>query len=273
MVRSSYSTGFRAPSIPEMNGGSESWGTDPTLNTNRWQSTAKFRYLDAKDLQPEKSESKNIGIILEPIKNFSIGIDAWAIERKNQVYTPNIINDRDKVIQVIPETAALPTIYVFKNINLGYTKIEGVDIDFKARMSMKEYGRLNFTSVWTNTTKYQTSDSSGQHDWVDKYGYARWKGVSSLGWTQGPWYVSMVGNYRGGYAAFAQNAAENIRIDSFTTLDVFASYSGIKNLRIAGGMKNITGKKPPFDLTSGIGQVWEDDSHGRQIYVNVNYKF
>lgn len=273
MLRGSYSTGFRAPSIPEMNGGSESWGSDPTLNTNRWQSTAKFRYLDAKDLQPEKSESKNIGIILEPVKNVSVGIDAWAIERKNQVYTPNIINDRDKVIQVIPETAALPTIYVFKNINLGFTKIEGVDIDFKARMSLKEYGRLNFSSVWTNTTKYQTSDSSGEHDWLDSYGYARWKGVTSLAWTQGPWYASMTGNYRGGYGAFAQNAAGNIRIESFTTFDLFASYSGVKNLRIAAGMKNITGKKPPFDLSSGIGQVWEDDSHGRQIYANVNYKF
>lgn len=273
MLRGSYSTGFRAPSIPEMNGGSESWGSDPTLNSQRWQTTAKFRYLDAKDLQPEKSESKNIGIILEPVKNLSVGIDAWSIERKNQVYTPNIINDKDKLIATIAETATLPTIYVFKNINLGFTKIEGIDIDFKARMSLAEYGRLNFSSVWTNTTKYQTSDSSGEHDWLDTYGYARWKGVSTLGWTQGPWYASMTGNYRGGYGAFAQNAAGNIRIESFTTFDLFASYSGVKNLRIAAGMKNIMGKKPPFDLSSGIGQVWEDDSHGRQIYANVNYKF
>lgn len=273
MLRSSYSTGFRAPSIPEMNGGSESWGSDPTLNTNRWQSTAKFRYLDAKDLQPEKSESMNLGLIVEPVKDFSVGIDAWSVKRKNQVYTPNIFTDRDKLIRTIPETATLPTIYVFKNINLGHTQIDGVDVDLKARMSLKEYGQLMLSSVWTTITKHETVDSAGQRNWVDSYGYARWKSVSSLGWKQASWMTSIAANYRGGYQAFAQNAAGDIRIDAFTTMDLYVAYSGLKNLRIAAGIKNLAGKKPPFDLSSGLGQVWEDDSHGRQVYANVNYKF
>lgn len=273
MLRSSYSTGFRAPSIPEMNGGSESWGSDPTLNTNRWQSTAKFRYLNAQDLQPEKSESMNLGVILEPVKNWSVGVDAWSILRKNQVYTPNIMTDRDKLIQTIPETATLPTIYVFKNINLGYTKIEGVDIDVKARMSLNSWGALQLSSVWTNTLRYETSDSAGLRDWLDSYGYARWKGVSSLGWKQGAWFASLTHNYRDSYQAFAQNAAQTMRIKAYSTADLYLAYTGWNKLKLAAGIKNIEGKAPPFDLSSGLGQVWEDDAHGRQIFANVHYQF
>jgi iron complex outermembrane receptor protein len=193
--------------------------------------------------------------------------------RKNQVYTPNIVNDRDKLIATIAETAALPTIYVFKNINLGHTKICGVDVDLKARMSLQQYGKLNLSSIWSATTSYETADATGTRQWVGSYGYARWKGVTTLAWTGGPWYAGLTGNYRGSYRAFAQNAAGTIDIGAYSTLDLAVTYSGISKARIGGGIKNLAGKTPPFDLSSGIGQVWEDDASGRQIYANISYKF
>ena len=69
------------------------------------------------------------------------------------------------------------------------------------------------------------------------------------------------------------------RVKSHTTYDLSASYTGIKNLTLTGGIKNLFDTDPPFtahNLDFAAGAGWDPrvaDPRGRAFTFRVNYKF
>jgi iron complex outermembrane receptor protein len=58
------------------------------------------------------------------------------------------------------------------------------------------------------------------------------------------------------------------------------AYSGIKNLTLTGGIRNLFNTDPPFatnyDSIGGTGSSWEPratDPRGRSFTLNIQYKF
>lgn len=260
MARASYGTGFRAPSIPEMHAGTEYW-----IDAN-----TKVRYLDAPDLQPEKSTNTNVGIVVEPIKGLTAGLDLWRVRRNNQIYWPSYYTDEP--IDIVQENGV--DIYEFRNINRGNTTVRGADLDINARISMGEWGRLSLSSISTYIAKHTLVTPAGTQQLAGQWDSPRLKSVTSVSWEQGPWLGSVAANYRDGYHAYFQNAANSIDVPSFTTFDLYAAYSGIKDLRIGAGVRNLLGTTPPFELNyAGTGSYYQDNPNGRQVYLHLNYRF
>jgi iron complex outermembrane receptor protein len=101
-VRSSYSTGFRAPTLsdmflPNFLGNTAAPHNDPIRCPNSTpiggfvngslECDAQFqnRLGGNRNLTPEKSRNWTLGVIFEPVAGASIGADYWSIRRRNSI--------------------------------------------------------------------------------------------------------------------------------------------------------------------------------------------
>ena len=72
----------------------------------------------------------------------------------------------------------------------------------------------------------------------------------------------------------------NPRVDSYTLYHLNATYTGIPNLSITAGVRNLFDRDPPFsaayDSNTGAGSSWEPrvaDPRGRSYTLLVEYRF
>ena len=81
LMRASYSTGFRAPSLYELNASNVFTNTSSVTDRVTGKKSQFMRLAGGnKDLKPETSKNLTLGLVLEPAKNLSFGIDYWSIE-------------------------------------------------------------------------------------------------------------------------------------------------------------------------------------------------
>ena len=83
-VRGSVSTGFRAPSLAEeyySNVNESPASVSGLLAAN----SAAAKLIGAQPLKPEESTNYNIGLVLTPVKNLNVTIDAYQIDIRNRI--------------------------------------------------------------------------------------------------------------------------------------------------------------------------------------------
>ncbi|MBL8510553.1 MAG: TonB-dependent receptor [Betaproteobacteria bacterium] len=102
LVRGSYNTGFRAPTLPDIllpryNSNTADTHNDPircpkgnpigNFVDDGLECEAQFPNIlgGGVNLQPEKSKQGTLGVVLEPAKGISLSIDGWFIERRNSI--------------------------------------------------------------------------------------------------------------------------------------------------------------------------------------------
>jgi iron complex outermembrane recepter protein len=92
-LRATYAEGFRAPSSAENGkGGLAAFSTaaDPircALGVTSACSPGAIAIITSPNpaLKPEKSKSYTLGLIFDPLPNTSVSLDAWEINRKNEI--------------------------------------------------------------------------------------------------------------------------------------------------------------------------------------------
>jgi iron complex outermembrane receptor protein len=68
-------------------------------------------------------------------------------------------------------------------------------------------------------------------------------------------------------------------VASFTTFGLFATYTGIQNLTLTAGVRNLADHSPPFshhDVDDVVGAGWDPrvgDPYGRTLALSVRYDF
>ena len=183
LLRGSYTTGFRAPSLYELNaaqtyGNSSGGQNDPgqtTINSagkcvvNPGVSHAQacnnqFEELAGGNnaLKPEKSKNATLGLVLEPFTDFTAEFDFYHISFTNQI---SVLSDTDLFDPA--QYAAFSKYYhrnatgdlsvdgsqcpgarcgyvSTQNQNLGGEKTDGVDIALGYRANAGRFGKLNF---------------------------------------------------------------------------------------------------------------------------------
>jgi iron complex outermembrane receptor protein len=313
LLRTSYSTGFRAPSLYELNatpaytntgtlddpvncpGGNPIAGKSRALNCD-----VQFQRLTGGNisLQPEKSKSLTVGIVLEPTSDLSIGADFWWIRLKNQ-------------IAALSETTVLGenfqdfTQYVHRNAggdlsidgfscpgsdcgyldlrqqNLGGLNTNGVDLSVVLRQSLGGLGRLTLGLNSTYVTQYEYQDYVNG-PWNQNVGIYvgtgpifRWQHSATAVWNLGSWTMGLNGHYKSGYVD--QDPVDNPRVSQYATADAYVSWSGYKGLNLTVGVKNLTDRDPPYSNQGEVFQANYDprfaDPTGRTYYVRASYKF
>jgi iron complex outermembrane receptor protein len=221
MVRATASTGFRAPTLPEL------YGTPQvrTPSTNRWDDpllcpsatpsvantgsvTKDPKYaglnLDPAtvcnttlttltganpNLDPEKSKTFTAGIVIEPVKNAMVSFDFWDIRMKGtiaQQTEDTIFSDPAKYqnLFVRQPDGRLDYIVVTRQ-NMGGLHTQGIDTSFNYSIPTASMGKFGIALDGTYVRKYEGQNDAGG-PWQDSVGQP---GALATGSTSANTYV------------------------------------------------------------------------------------
>ena len=215
LLRTSYGTGFRAPSLPELFQpsfvGSTGGAYDDPL---RCPATGSPRDCNAQfnsqqggnpALKPEKSKNFTAGFVLEPMTGFSFGVDYYNIKIDDVIGIPaeepiftNIptAEAAGLIVRYAPgspgcpnPTPALPcpiNYGIQTLVNLTQLKTEGLDVNAAYRMRPFAWGRLSATFNGTYLMKWdQQSVGEPTQHLVGRYAGGVAATVNGLGATGG----------------------------------------------------------------------------------------
>jgi iron complex outermembrane receptor protein len=305
LIRSSYGTGFRPPTLTDL-------FTSPSLATTRLRSRTDparcpvtrlpsdcdtfFPALFGgnQDLEPETSEQFNVGLVWAPFSSVSLGVDYWKIDKKGAIGAlaeDTLFNNFGRFertdVHRGPVDAAFPALpgpvqFVFLGTqNLGDMHTSGIDafVAFRGRTPVGDFGfSLDGTYVaqWQQQLDGVNFVSAVGRNLIGPI--PRWRHYATLSWNRGPWGATLAQTFSSGYTDANLNAARAQRqVAAYDVWDVRGTYAGLENTTLALGIKNLFDRDPPFSNQTALGQVMYDpryaDPRGRVLYAALTFAF
>jgi iron complex outermembrane receptor protein len=265
--------------------------------------------LSNPDLKPETGHVWTTGLVLQVPgqENLSFTADYWNYDIKN-VITPLDVNYSSQqclatgsdtfcgLIHRFTTGNNQGTLEVFDQptVNLGELKTDGVDYDVNYKLSNTPIGSFRFDVAATWLDKYLSipiegatpQEVAGTFD--RQFGnYAKWRGLTSVGWNLGPFDGLIQGQYIGHeviHNPATQNAAvfgtpqadENIGSVIYVHLTLGYTVKPT-NTKIMVGVQNLLDKQPPLiPLNTSLNadtDVSTYDTLGRRWFVSFLQKF
>ncbi|MSU49443.1 MAG: TonB-dependent receptor [Opitutus sp.] len=306
-LRSSYSKGFREPSLYEL--------YSSPINALLPIQDPRDGFIEPEQpvtlrgnrrLQPEKTDYFNAGLVWSPtipkLKGLSLGVDHWEINRDGTVEA-NLQSTVNRAFGLAPGglqpgesvtfspsgfISAVNSVF----LNVGRTRVWGWDFSGGYQLPTDTLGRWELTTVWTQTTRYDRasvagaplrsvlgSDSTGSGE----DGYLEWKGRVNLSWAYKGFNVYVSGTYTDGFTD-ADTTGKAFEVDdSFIVLGQVAysfRNSGnrfLRDARVTVGVRNLFDRDPPKAIGSGGNSTGYPGSlytsENRFWYVSVSRKF
>lgn len=311
LLRGSMGSGFRAPTLldlwqPIVLGTSEQFN-DPFFNDTDHIGIQVNSFTGGNEsLKPEKSKQATIGIVLSPAKDFTVSADYFNIKVRDLIAQESAQAVVARNLAGDPAYADLvrrnPTSNEIENItqllrNVGDAKVSGIDIDAAWRLPLAA-GRVDFNLSGTYMIKFDSTTPSGSLSRkvgtiVEPDGATpvlssnnssqdgvvlRWKHYLAATYSTGPWAVTLAQNFYKTYRDANDLNDRPHRVPSQSIYDMNVAWTGVKNLKLALGVKNLFDRDPPvFIPTSNQFQAGYDvtmyDPRARFIYVTAGYKF
>jgi iron complex outermembrane receptor protein len=252
LFRGSYGTGFKAPTVPQLNAAAQSFGVtgnayscnaDPRLQAQADRLGAEcpaggtniqFDQIAGgnQDLKPEESKQWTLGMRWEPTAQFGIGADLWEVKIDNsigQIDEATVFGDPDKYPQgfttfIEPSTGLNLLAYFGSNVNLGKSETMGIDFDITYRQPFTGGNfRTTFFGTYIFRNRYEVVPGQGYIDDLGKFTdgtltfpfKAKW--VNTL--EMGNWEHTLAINYLTGYDDDRDNAVLDVAADEFVTLE------------------------------------------------------
>ncbi len=312
MMRGSYSTGFRAPSLYDINaapyytntpqvddpincpGGTPIAGKPASANC---QIQAQALYGGNTSLQPETSKNMTLGFVFEPAKDLSLGVDFWMIKLDHAIGSIDAntvfsnpgtfasLFHRNPGGNLSTDGSECPNPltcgYVdLRTQNLGGLNTRGIDFSGNYRLRAGTAGdfRFNLQSTYVNQYEYQDYTDGPWNQNVGIYSGTgpvfRWQHNLSVNWTKGEFGAGVTAHYKSGYIDQYGLPDE---VASYTTFDVFGSYAVNKSFSMTAGIRNIADRAPPLSYQTTVFQAGYDprytDPTGRAYYLRGTFNF
>jgi iron complex outermembrane recepter protein len=316
LFRSSYSQGFHAPDFDPLYGGTSvsqfnSDINDPVLcpggkPTDTARTGCGIRpEIDTSsnpNLKPEKSKQVSFGIVVSPVSWMSASLDFWRIDLTDRIAALSgqalIANYQQFSQYVIRDPVTKEILKVEAPFqNQAGDQTQGVDINVNLNFKT-DLGDVRASLDGTYVDKYRTRFSKSD-PWVERVGqfgdttygfdlHVRWKHTLSGTWSSGPISATLSQNFTAGYldevdgygsGVILQDKGFQKRVKSYTTYNASVSWTGIKDLTLTAGIKNLLDEKPPFSLhnvDNVAGAGWDarvGDARGRAFTLRATYKF
>ncbi len=296
LMRASYGTGFRAPSVSELFrpvrvGITPSFVRDPVSGEVGQLPIDRF---SNPDLQPEKSKQFSIGVVFEPSRNWNGSVDFWSI-RKTDIISeigeetifnnPTYYNNQAIVSRF---SDGFVNVITVKKENRGKLNTAGLDVAARWRGDNGPYGRFGAGLIGTVVTEYQFATDprsplvDGLGRFRDDKAVQRWRHKLNFDWDRGPVGLTLSNTYLSSYRdqnveGLAAPEWNNRTVDAYSLWDLSGSYRFSQNLRLRGGVLNVLNTDPPFTNQSRYFQVtWDStygDPRGRSYYASLTYSF
>jgi iron complex outermembrane receptor protein len=337
LVRGSFSTGFRAPTLYDINA-AESYGTPGTVDDplhshliqnpdNPTDPTDKVCEANTgyakvavcsiqpevlnggnKNLKPEKSKNATLGIVLEPIKGFTFGVDWFRVSYTNQITSIPVSTLTDRGLYTnftqyyhrnslgVPADAAAGNGLLStdgsacpgtecgyidtRTQNLGGYITDGLDISSTYKLNLGSAGNLDlsYSGTWMHKAAIQNFIGDSYHTQVGVYFDAqpvfRWQHAVDAMWNIKPFTVGVAAHYKSGYL----DADQRNKVKAYSTMDAFLGWSqGAKGFSATFGVRNLFDREPPFSTQTDVFQANYDprftDPVGRTFYGRLGYSF
>ena len=251
------------------------------------------------DLIPEEADQLSLGVVFAPSERFNLSLDWWEIERTNTIrsgfsltqmganydaYSSSYIRDAAGTIIAIDQRA----------INSGGTLSRGIELDANLLGELAG-GRwqINLNGSYLDTFKVKDFANRPYGDnLVGKYERyfnlpLQWKHTLSFGWSKGDWTHTLTQVYRDGYEDWVPGGIANgytpsqwdPDVEEYITYNYGVSWTGMENLKIGFGVRNLLNTDPPFSvryLDDGDGAGWEArvaDPRGRSFNLILEARF
>jgi iron complex outermembrane receptor protein len=289
-VRATYSEGFRAPGPAESGDSSNAAYTtfrDPVrcvvTSDPRDCGGASTVVLSTGNtaIKPETSKSVTFGVIFEPAAGTSIAVDAYRIERRDEILGadanailqnpgayPGAAVVRDEPDTEHPNLPGRVLAVSAPYLNGPQTRTSGIDLDMAQRFNLGASGRLTANLIVTYVKSFlRTLPNGTASEYVGTHGPTalsgnggtpRTRATFRLSWDQGPATLTGITNYVSGMRGIESTGGECLnpdnyhnpeecRIPSFTTFDLTGSYKVSRQLEIYGAIRNVFDRLPPYD--------------------------
>ena len=314
LFRGSYNTGFRVPTFNQLfNGVSESPTSGATIvdparcaarvvsATPGCESILPTTLFGGKsDLGPEKAKQYTVGFVLAPTSQFSFNVDWWQIKRTGTIQAlpvATLITNYDLFVDRFIRNAAGNIAQIDTRwINAGESITKGIEVGakFNSKLGAGKFSAgIDGTYLTEKKSRLLTNApfSASEIAVFNRAGDLglRWKHAASMTYSQGSWSGTFSQAYRSAYKdAVLPGVANgsvsppnlNPTVESYALYNVSTTYTGIKNLSLTFGIKNLFDKDPPFsaayDTNTGAGSSWEPrvaDPRGRSFTFLVSYNF
>jgi iron complex outermembrane receptor protein len=301
-VRGSAASGFRAPSLVESD------KTDfPSFNYLEFDRKRCGQFnvdcggypisgvLRANpNLQPEKSRSYTLGLVLEPRVGTTLAMDYWQVERRNEISRMDfdtILRNEDggdpmyagRVTRMPGDTVpGRVTSVEMQFVNLGRTQTRGVDLDLDHSQTFDGRGRLRIHTNFTYLDRFRSQGAEGS-SWTVYTGYMnnpRVRGSLTAEWVADGWNAGTTVNYLSGMRSYYAGHTCDMRayigvcgVPEYKTLDLFGGWRLSRNVRLYGSLRNALNTRMPFAPTEPTGNRYWYSPTGPLLRVGAQYTF
>ncbi len=313
LFRGAHSTGFRVPSFNQLfNGLTETAYTGTDLadprdcpdgivdNTNPLCEPITPVILTGGklDLGPEESDQNSLGIFWAPTDTLTFNVDWWEIVINGTIQTPSrteLIENYDLFQDNFIRNPAGDLVALDQRfINAGERNTSGVEVGavWTGNYGDARWG-INFNGSYLIEDKKKLLDTAEFGDnLVGTHSRGniplRWKHTLGFIYSIGDWQHTFTQIFRDGYEDEVppgiQSGAAVVpgfdpEVESYTIYNYSASYSGIENLVVTAGIKNLFDTDPPFtahqnDFSPGAAfDPRVADPRGRAYTLLAEYTF
>jgi iron complex outermembrane receptor protein len=291
LLRGSASTGFRAPTLYELNASTGFTNTgsydnpincpggvpvDPDTAGANCGAQYQAYFGGNKDLKPEKSRSYTLGLVFEPIPGANASIDFWAIRVNDLIGSipqdtlfsdyanfqqyfhflqpGNILPQSTRACQDGPTSPTCGYVDV-RTQNLGAVKTQGIDLGLQYQLATS-MGRLGFEMQSTFVGKYEYQD----------YKDGPWNKNVGIFSGSGPvfkWQHNLAASWSrdgwgAGLAVHYKTGYEDMNpgntVKAYATADAYVSFAPTKGSSLVVGVRNLTDRDPPFSNQTSLFQ-------------------
>ncbi len=246
LIRGSYSTGFRAPSLVQSSTGSLTFSQE-IRDTARFNVTGSPEDESSSvqilaggnpNLDSEDSENLSAGIVLTPpmLPGLTVSADVFRIEIDRSVASldPQFIVDNEGdfpgLVERAPASASdqalgIPGTLLLVNTsfqNLGFIKVEGIDgaLEYVSPQTPIGSFSLRLNAAYIDSFEQQASAAEPVRELVDTFARPEFRGRAQAGWRIGGFEAITTFNYTDSYEDIT---ADRI-VDYNTTVDVLLEY-------------------------------------------------
>jgi iron complex outermembrane receptor protein len=291
-VRGAASRGFRAPSLSENSASTNiSYGSvvdpfDPDVPGSRQNPT--FFTVGNSDLDPERTHSYNLGIVLTPWQDSSLSVDWYRIELDNLIGTDNTttIVQNNRPADVVRDSRGKLVAVYNRYQNLSELTTSGIDVELRQRWQTQNIGEFGVTAVYTHVHDYRRPQTTGGPlvDYAGtnlgaSFSLPANKATTTVEWNIASVRTALTWYHTGGYDQKASTAATAVqsRVDAYEQFDLYAGWtSASDNLTVYTKIENLFDEQPPYDASfPGIRAPYDFtqyDLRGRAFLIGLDYR-
>ncbi len=308
LFRGSYSTGFRVPTFKQQfdpafeSAYSGADLVDPTNGAAIPANSLNIINGGKADLQPEEADMLSYGVVISPIKNITLGVDWWSVDRDGTIQSlasASVLLANHTLFpdRVIRNASGQITKLDMRPLNAGATETSGIEYTGRGEFDLfggKIVGDVNVSQLLKKRSRLIASAPWGNSE-VGRFTRAsdiglKWKYTAAVSYRKGKWTGRISQLFRSGYmdyvppgianGLYAAKATEyNPKVGEYVTYNASLTYRWSKDVTIIAGIKNLFDEDPPFsiayDTNTGAGSSWEPrvtDPRGRSFTLSVEYK-